>query len=195
MPSHRAVLLVALAAAVAGAAAGVYWSGPRLDRTQAPAPATAADATVAVADIGAPMPPLTLPGLDGQPVDLAARYRGRPLLINAWASWCGPCVEEMPALDAFARSQGARGVQVIGLALDTPEAVRAFLTRVPVHYPIVHQLPAADDASVRLGNGQGVLPYSVLIGADGRILKRKLGPFRPGELEAWTRGAEIQTHD
>jgi thiol-disulfide isomerase/thioredoxin len=140
------------------------------------------------------MPSLALPDLDGNVVDLGARFRGRPLLINAWASWCAPCVEEMPALDAFARAQGEGGVQVIGLALDTPQAVRAFLARVPVHYPIVHQPPASDDASVRLGNQQGVLPYSVIIGADGRILKRKLGPFRSGELEAWV-ATEIQTDD
>jgi thiol-disulfide isomerase/thioredoxin len=192
MPSNRGVLLVALAAAIAGAAAGIYWSGPRTDdagkAAQAATPAP-------MAAIGTVMPPLALPDLDGNVVDLGARFRGRPLLINVWASWCAPCVEEMPALDAFARAQGAHGVQVVGVALDTPEAVRDFLARVPVHYPIVHALPSADDASVRLGNQWGVLPYSVLIADDGRILRRKLGPFRQDELATWAVPGTIQTDD
>ncbi|MET0290031.1 MAG: TlpA disulfide reductase family protein [Pseudoxanthomonas sp.] len=178
-PSNRLVLGVALAAAIAGAAASVYWSNtsrPGESPTHPPAPAL---------QIGQPMPALVLHDLAGNAVDLRTRFQGRPLLINAWASWCAPCVEEMPALQALAQSQGERGVQVLGLALDTPDAVRAFLERVPVNYPIVLETPSANDASVRLGNSRGVLPYSVLIGADGRILKQKLGPFRADELSEW----------
>jgi len=134
---------------------------------------------------GDALPALVLPGVDGQALDIRQRFRGRPLLVNVWASWCGPCVEEMPALTAFADAQGATGVQVLGLALDTPEGVRDFLTRVPVAYPIVLDTPGPADASVRLGNAQGLLPYSVLIDAQGRIVKQKLGPFAAGEIEAW----------
>ena len=64
-------------------------------------------------------------------------------------------------------------------------AVRAFLRRVPVGYPILLDAPGPADAGVRLGNPRGMLPYSVLIGADGRLLKQRLGPFDPGELEGW----------
>ena len=90
-------------------------------------------------------------------------------------------------LAAFARAQPADGVQVVGLAIDTPEGVRDFLARVPVGYPIVLEQPAPDDASVRLGNTQGLLPYTVLVDAQGRIVKQKLGPFAAGDIEAWAR--------
>jgi thiol-disulfide isomerase/thioredoxin len=188
-----------LAAAVVAAALGVVASlwldggrillrsetGQRVLHSAADASAPEPPAGVIPAKRGDAMPPIVLPGLDGETIDVAARYRGRPLLINVWASWCGPCVEEMPELEAFARTQAADGVQVIGLALDTPEGVRDFLQRVPVSYPIVLDTPGPADASVWLGNTRGVLPYSVLVGADGRIVKQKIGPFVHGEVSGW----------
>ncbi len=84
----------------------------------------------------------------------------------------------------FARGQGDNGVQVLGLALDTPEDVRGFLQRVPVSYPIVIETPGPRDASVQLGNTQGLLPYSVLFDAQGRLQKAKLGPFAHGEIDS-----------
>jgi peroxiredoxin len=89
----------------------------------------------------------------------------------------------MPELQRYSETQGPRGVQVIGLALDDADAVRAFLQRVPVRYPIVLDAPGPADASVQLGNRRGVLPYSVLIDADGRLLRQRLGPFVHGELD------------
>jgi peroxiredoxin len=92
----------------------------------------------------------------------------------------------MPELQRFSARQGAAGVQVIGIALDDPAAVREFLIRIPVHYPILMDTPGQADASVRLGNRKGVLPYSVLVGADGRLLRQRIGPFAAGELDAFT---------
>lgn len=123
--------------------------------------------------------------LDGNLVELAGIAPGRPLLVNVWASWCGPCVEEMPELQRYAARQGGTGIQVVGLALDTPEGVRAFLERVPVGYPILLDQPGPADASVWLGNTQGLLPYTVLIDAQRRVVRQKLGPFATGEIEAW----------
>lgn len=181
-PPRRTVVVVMIAA-VLGIGAGVWFAGHDIGPEVAPLPQRP---VVAAAQPGDPMPAITLPDIHGHPVDLA-RFRGRPLLINVWASWCGPCVEEMPALTAFADAQGDSGVQVLGLALDTPEGVRDFLTRIPVTYPIVLDTPGPADASVRLGNAQGLLPYSVLVDAEGRIVKQKLGPFSAGEIEAWAR--------
>jgi thiol-disulfide isomerase/thioredoxin len=192
----RNVLLVATLAAILGAVAGLFVSGPgplwrsklgqealqgALDANAPPPPAG-----IVVAKTGEPIPPLQLPDLTGRTVAVPATWAGRPLLINIWASWCGPCIEEMPELQRFARTQGAEGVQVVGIALDEPDALRDFLKRVPVDYPILIDAPGPADAGVRLGNLKGVLPYSVLIGADGRLLARRVGPFVHGELEDFT---------
>jgi hypothetical protein len=88
---------------------------------------------------------------------------------------------------AFRQAQGDNGVQVLGLALDTPDDVRGFLLRVPVDYPIVIETPGPRDASVQLGNTQGLLPYSVLFDAQGRLVKAKLGPFAHGEIDGWVK--------
>ncbi|SDQ83040.1 TlpA disulfide reductase family protein [Pseudoxanthomonas sp. CF125] len=190
------ILLVAGAAGVLGVLASLWWGGSPLLRTdtgqralQAAMEASAPEPPRGVkpARPGEPMPTIALPDLQGRTQSLPRAYAGRPLLINVWASWCGPCIEEMPELDRYARAEGPAGVQVIGLALDTPENIRQFLTRVPVTYPILVDTPGPADASVWLGNRKGVLPYSVLVGADGRILKQKVGPFAAGEIDSWTK--------
>ena len=195
----RTVLIVAVLAALLGAIAGLMVSGPgplwrtRLGQqvlqnamdAKAPPP----PAGVVVAKRGEPMPPLRLPDLEGRTVAVPEAWAGRPLLINVWASWCGPCIEEMPELQRFSSGQGKQGIQVVGIALDEPDAVRAFLTRVPVQYPILIEQPGPADASVRLGNLKGVLPYSVLIGADGRLLRQRIGPFVAGELDTFAADA------
>lgn len=199
MKSATRIVLVAFAAGLAGVAVSLWTTGPgpllgpalrselgqRALQGMASASAPPTPAGLAIAERGQPMPALTLPALDGQPIALPAAYAGRPLLINFWASWCGPCIKEMPELDRFAAHQIDNGTQVVGIALDQPDDVRAFLQRTPVAYPILIDLAGPRDSSVQLGNRKGVLPFSVLVGADGRVLKQKLGPFQPGEIDAW----------
>lgn len=137
-----------------------------------------------VAERGDPAPPLNFVDRDGKPRTLA-EFNGRPLLVNFWASWCGPCVEEMPLLDRFAAEQGENGVQVLGIALDDAEAVETFLEEFPVAFPIVLDTPGPRDSSVQLGNRRSVLPYSVLLDAQGRVLKQKIGAFDEEGLAEW----------
>lgn len=197
MRSSTRIVLVALAAGVLGAALGFAIHGPgpllrtewgqRAVQTAYDAVSPPAPEGLAVASRGERIPAISLPGLNGSRIDLPTQFAGRPLLVNVWASWCGPCIKEMPELERYAREQAANGTQVLGIALDDGEAVRTFLERVPVSYPIALDTPGPRDAGVRLGNRRGVLPYSVLVSADGRLLKQRLGPFEAGEIEAWAR--------
>jgi thiol-disulfide isomerase/thioredoxin len=169
------VVLIALAGATAGFVAGGRFAP---ERAMPPPPPG-----VAVADIGEPYPRLTLATLDGPPRALAS-WDGKPRLVNFWATWCGPCVEEMPLLDRMHRELDGR-LHVIGVALDDPAAVRRFVADTGVSYPILLDTPGPADASVRFGDTRGVLPYSVLIDAEGRIVARKLGSFHEAGLREW----------
>lgn len=197
MNSTTKIMLVALAAGTLGVVASLVMNGPgpllgteagqrvvqEAYRASAPEP----PAGIAVARRGDRLPAFTVPGLDGGPVDVSTAWTGKPLLINVWASWCGPCIEEMPELQRFHAEQGDNGVQVVGIALDDADAVRDFLRRVPVDYPILVDAAGPADAGVRLGNPKGVLPYSVLVSADGVLLKQRIGPFAHGEIDGWAR--------
>ena len=140
---------------------------------------------VPVARRGEAIPAVEVTALDGGTLRLPEAYAGQPVLVNLWASWCGPCIEEMPELDRYAREQGANGVQVLGIALDDRDAVEDFLQRIPVAYVIALDTPGPADAGVKLGNPRGVLPYTALLSADGRLLKQKIGPFQHGEIDGW----------
>jgi thiol-disulfide isomerase/thioredoxin len=115
-----------------------------------------------------------------------ARFQGKPLLVNFWATWCAPCIEEMPMLDAFHRQHAANGWQVVGLAIDQPSSVRKFLQRTPVGFPIGLAGLEGTELTRSLGNDVGGLPFSVQFGADGRVLQRRMGRLSEADLKAWS---------
>lgn len=111
---------------------------------------------------------------------------GRVRVLNYWASWCGPCREEMPILQAFAADQAPNGIEVVGIALDDPLDARRFLDTMDVDFPIYIEARSRADSSVKLGNARGVLPFTALIDADGRLLKTKYGSFPDrAALDRW----------
>lgn len=174
VPSSRRQWLAgaAVGAAALGAGAGWAWWQRRLP------PADAA----ALADLWA----LELPRPEGGTLVLAG-LRGRPLLVNFWATWCPPCVKEMPLLADFHRAQQAAGWQVVGIAVDKAEPVRGFLARRPVGFAVGLAGWDVVDLSRRLGNPQGQLPFSVVLGPDGSLRHRHLGAVDEALLADWVR--------
>ena len=210
MPSHKGILLVALLAAIAGAAASLYFEPTIAQRLAGTEPgqkvlgavleakAPPPPAGVIVAKRGDIVPAMTLETIDGMKTDIPATWAGRTTLVNFWASWCAPCLKEMPELQAFADKQStkaiqsysgeqaANGIQVAGIALDDAASARAMLDRLGIAYPNLIDTPGPADAGVRLGNPAGVLPYSVLVSAEGRVLKTRIGPFENRQdIERW----------
>jgi thiol-disulfide isomerase/thioredoxin len=113
--------------------------------------------------------------------------RGQPLLLNFWATWCPPCVRELPLLDEFQRRHAARGWRVAGLAVDNATPVREFLRQHPIAFDI--GLAGADglELSRSLGNATGALPFSVVFDRRGVAVQRKLGVIEPSDLDTWVR--------
>ncbi len=114
-----------------------------------------------------------------------AALRGKPLLVNFWATWCPPCVEELPLLNAFYGQQRDQGWQVLGLAVDQSSAVRTFLQRLPLDFPVAMAGLGGTDLTKSLGNTTGGLPFTVVVNAKGAIAHRKLGKVSPGDLKQW----------
>lgn len=128
------------------------------------------------------------PGVEGETVSMAA-FQGRPLLVNFWATWCPPCVDELPLINRFHREQAARGWQVLGLAVDQAAPVSRFLTHTPLDFPVALAGFAGTDLSRSLGNASGALPFSVVFDADGTVRQRKLGKVSAEELALWGQSA------
>ncbi len=120
--------------------------------------------------------------LDGRTRD-ASEFDGTLTLVNFWATWCAPCVEEMPMLSDLQDTYRDRGFRVIGVALDEPERATTFARDLGLSYPV--PLGEADVVvtSRRFGNSTGMLPYSVLVDPKGVILWVRLGALERAELE------------
>lgn len=119
---------------------------------------------------------------DGKPAN-SENWRGKVLVVNFWASWCPPCVEEMPALDRIAQEYASKNVLIVGIGIDSPSNIREFLQKTPVSYPIVLGGLEGSNLSKQMGNTQGALPYTVVINSKGKSIYTKLGKISEEELK------------
>ena len=123
---------------------------------------------------------------DGGQLDFAT-LRGKPLLVNFWATWCPPCIEELPMIDRFFIDQAANGWQVVGLAVDQLAAVQKFLARTPVTFPTGITGLAGTELMKQLGNTAGGLPFTLVVSTEGSVAARKMGKLEPADLDTWRR--------
>src|SRR5450830_187914 len=155
----RNILLFVLVAAIA-AGVGMYTSHKQT------APQT--PEAHAVANLFAQ----TMPDAAGKPQALS-QWKGKPLIINFWATWCAPCVEEMPELAALQAEVAP--VQIIGIGVDSQENIAQFAEKFHIYYPLYVAGTGATDLLRQFGNQAGGLPFTVLVGLDGNLKKVYLG--------------------
>jgi thiol-disulfide isomerase/thioredoxin len=125
----------------------------------------------------------SFPDLSGRRRRLS-EWQGRPLLCNFWASWCVPCREELPLLDAAFRENASIGLQVVGIAVDNAANVSKYLKSVPIGYTVLVAEGSAIGLMRALGNPGGILPFSITVDGAGRLRQRKLGAYSARELRS-----------
>lgn len=168
-PRNPMALLV-----VAVVAAGMLYFGFHMARR------SGVDHAPGILGYGTPAPNFTLQTLDGKDVSLAD-FRGKAVLVNFWATWCGPCKIETPWLVELQNQYGAQGLQVVGVAMDDSgkDEIAKFAKDMGVNYPVLLGKEAVGDAY----GGVPALPESFFVGRDGKIVDRIIGLKGRGEIE------------
>jgi thiol-disulfide isomerase/thioredoxin len=175
MKKNNAIMVAAVAVAfgVIGAVAGI-------NKKQAAPPLTSLVAPVgAVSQLYAQ----TMNDSKGAPQALS-QWKGKAVVVNFWAPWCAPCVQEMPELAQLAKDLRSKDIHVIGIGIDSPTNIAQFADKFKISYPLYVAGMSGTDLSRKFGNTAGGLPYTVLIGADGQVKKTYLGRIKFGELQA-----------
>lgn len=170
--NRRLLLSAAVAVAVAATVAGGYTLLERNPPQPAPAAPAAEDPVAALMQ-------LQLPDLNGATQSLAA-WKGQPIVVNFWATWCAPCVKEMPELDALQKKYPQ--IKFVGIGVDSAANMQKFVEKVQVSYPLWVMGAGAIDTLRKLGNPSGGLPFTIIFNADGSINRKILGEIQPDDL-------------
>ena len=167
--SRRVLALVLIGILFAGI--GVYVGVKKYT----PAPVTGAESATFFAS--------TFPDARGAPVPMN-QYQGKPVLINFWATWCPPCVDEMPELDELQKEFGNARVQIIGIGIDSAANIAEFSQKHNIDYPLVVAGAGGTELSRQFGNKAGGLPFTILLDGKGRVNKQYLGRIKLNELRS-----------
>ena len=163
-PARRDVLILGGVAVAAAAAGGVVGALALQSRSGA-----------------AELLASSFPDLGGRARRLT-EWQGRALVCNFWATWCAPCREELPLLDAAQQQHGPHGLQVLGIGVDTAANIREYLKVVNISYPVLVAEISAIQLMRKLGNRGGGLPFTVVMDRRGTLRQRKLGAYSQVEL-------------
>jgi thiol-disulfide isomerase/thioredoxin len=151
------------------AAAGAYFGMRHVE----PAPAESAAVSKLFSQ--------SLPDTKGQPQPLS-QWKDKALVLNFWATWCAPCVDEMPELSALQTEVAPANVQILGIGIDSAANIAQFASKYKITYPLYTGGLDATELSRQFGNKAGGLPFTVLVGRDGRVKKTYLGRLKIEEL-------------
>jgi thiol-disulfide isomerase/thioredoxin len=148
---------------------GIFFANQRLS----PAPAQSSAVSTFLSQ--------SMKDADGQEQHLG-QWKDRALVVNFWATWCAPCVDEMPELSALQQEISAQNIQILGIGIDSASNIADFARKYRIGYPLYVGGMSGSELSRALGNQGGGLPFTVIIGRDGQVKKTYLGRLKMEEL-------------
>ena len=133
------------------------------------------------------LPPLILNDLEGHKHNLYD-WHGKVIMLNFWATWCGPCQIEIPDFIEYQKRYAKKGLQIVGIGLDETRKLRNYVRTVGINYPVLQADPESQYSLLKQwGNSFGVLPFTVIIGKEGHLVYMQLGIFKPESFNSYVK--------